>query len=76
MSVSDSQQSQTHSAVSQARKVRITQELSFALSSLLVLAIVVALNYLSFRHYTRWDWTKEQLYSLSSRSEKKCLRAE
>jgi ABC-type uncharacterized transport system involved in gliding motility auxiliary subunit len=37
-------------------------------AALLVLAIVVILNYLSFRHYQRWDWTKSHLYTLSQKS--------
>ncbi|HET9765621.1 MAG TPA: Gldg family protein, partial [Thermoanaerobaculia bacterium] len=37
-------------------------------AALLVLAIVVILNYLSFRHYQRWDWTKSHLYTLSEKS--------
>jgi ABC-type uncharacterized transport system involved in gliding motility auxiliary subunit len=38
-------------------------------ASLLVLALVVILNYLSARHYLRWDWTRSQLYTLSEKSE-------
>ena len=28
------------------------------------------LNYLAFRHYKRWDWTEESLFTLSDRSER------
>lgn len=38
-------------------------------AALLVLALVGILNYLSFRHYRRWDWTKSQLYTLSEKSQ-------
>jgi len=37
-------------------------------AALLVLAMVVIVNYLSFRHYQRWDWTKSHLYTLSEKS--------
>jgi ABC-type uncharacterized transport system involved in gliding motility auxiliary subunit len=37
-------------------------------AALLVLAIVAILNYLSFRHYQRWDWTKSHLYTLSEKT--------
>ncbi|HEV8241040.1 MAG TPA: GldG family protein [Thermoanaerobaculia bacterium] len=38
-------------------------------AALLVLALVGILNYLSFRHYRRWDWTKSHLYTLSEKSQ-------
>lgn len=37
-------------------------------AALLALALVLILNYLSFRHYARWDWTKSHLYTLSDKS--------
>lgn len=40
----------------------------------LLLAIVLMLNYLSFRHYARWDWTEDDIFTLSERSERE-LRA-
>jgi ABC-type uncharacterized transport system involved in gliding motility auxiliary subunit len=39
-------------------------------ASLLVLAIVLLVNWLGFRHYKRWDWTKSQIYTLSPKSQK------
>lgn len=42
----------------------------------LLTAIVLAVNYLSFRHYERWDWTKDSLFTLSERSEKVLERLE
>ncbi|MFI5307969.1 MAG: GldG family protein [Polyangiales bacterium] len=37
-------------------------------SSLLVLAIVLMLNYLAFRHYKRLDWTSAGIFTLSAKS--------
>ena len=37
-------------------------------AALLVLALVAILNYLSFRHYQRWDWTRSHLYTLSEKT--------
>ncbi len=37
-------------------------------ASLLVLALLLLVNYLSFRHYQRWDWTRSHLYTLSAKS--------
>jgi len=37
---------------------------------LLVVAILVMANYLSFRHHTRWDWTSEGMYTLSERTQR------
>jgi len=39
-------------------------------ASLLVLALVLIVNYLAFRHYKRWDWTRSHLYTLSEKTEK------
>jgi ABC-type uncharacterized transport system involved in gliding motility auxiliary subunit len=37
-------------------------------AALLVFALVGILNYLGFRHYWRWDWTRSQLYTLSEKT--------
>ena len=37
-------------------------------SGLFVLAIVLMLNYLGFRHYQRFDWTSQGLFTLSPKS--------
>ena len=37
-------------------------------AALLALALVGILNYLGFRHYQRWDWTRSQLYTLSEKT--------
>lgn len=41
---------------------------SLALAVLLVLVLVGMVNYLSFRHYVRWDWTKSRIFSLSEKT--------
>ncbi|MCS6798585.1 MAG: GldG family protein [Myxococcota bacterium] len=38
------------------------------LGSLFVAAIVLMVNYLAMRHYVRWDWTSQGLYTLSERT--------
>ena len=40
----------------------------------LLLAIAGMLNYLSYRHYARWDWTEDAVFTLSERTEQE-LRA-
>lgn len=42
--------------------------LNLALTAVLGLMIVVLVNYLSSRHYKRWDWTTHGLFTLSERS--------
>lgn len=37
-------------------------------AALLAIALVALVNYLAFRHYQRWDWTRSQLYTLSEKS--------
>jgi ABC-type uncharacterized transport system involved in gliding motility auxiliary subunit len=43
--------------------------LNFVLTALLGLAVVVLTNYISSRHYKRWDWTAHGLFTLSDRSQ-------
>jgi hypothetical protein len=43
-------------------------------TALFVIAIAVMVNYLAFRHYQRFDWTSQSLYTLSAKS-KTVLRA-
>jgi hypothetical protein len=38
------------------------------LTAVLGLAVVVLVNYISSRHYKRWDWTAHGLFTLSDRS--------
>lgn len=38
------------------------------LSALLIVAIVLMANYLAFRHYARFDWTSQNIFTLSEKS--------
>ena len=51
-----------------ATRRRIIFGSTLGASALLVLALVVIVNYLGFRHYQRWDWTRTHLYTLSEKS--------
>jgi hypothetical protein len=43
--------------------------LNFVLTALLGVVIVILTNYISSRHYKRWDWTAQGLFTLSDRSQ-------
>lgn len=43
--------------------------LNVVLTAVLGLVVVVLVNYLSARHYLRWDWTTQGLFTLSDRSQ-------
>lgn len=43
--------------------------LNLVLTAVFGLAVVVLLNYISSRHYKRWDWTDHGLFTLSERSQ-------
>ncbi len=51
-----------------ARRARIAVRTLGSVSALLMVAIVAMANYLGFRHYQRFDWTGQQLYTLSNKS--------
>ena len=51
-----------------ATRRRIVFGSTLGAAALLALALVGILNYLGFRHYARWDWTKSRLYTLSDKS--------
>lgn len=51
-----------------ATRRRIIFGSTLGVSALLALALVGIVNYLSFRHYQRWDWTRSHLYTLSDKS--------
>lgn len=34
----------------------------------LLIALLVQINYVSYRHYERWDWTEHDIYTLSERT--------
>lgn len=44
------------------------QRVHVAVGALLALAIVLMLNYLAFRHFERFDWTSERLFTVSGRT--------
>ncbi|MGC8915658.1 MAG: GldG family protein [Thermoanaerobaculum sp.] len=50
------------------RKEKVVFASAVAVASLLVLALVFMVNWLSYRHYWRWDWTKAKVYSLSEKT--------
>ena len=43
--------------------------LNLLLTAVLGLVVVVLVNYISSRHYKRWDWTSHGLFTLSERSQ-------
>ena len=43
--------------------------MNLLLTAVLGLVVVVLVNYLSARHYKRWDWTTHGLFTLSDRSQ-------
>ena len=51
-----------------ATRRRLVFGSTLGVAALLVLALVVIVNYLAFRHYQRWDWTRSQLYTLSDKT--------
>lgn len=53
-----------------ARGRRTRARVFLPANALLLSVIVAMLNYLAFRHYERWDWTEESLFTLSDRSER------
>jgi ABC-2 type transport system permease protein len=46
----------------------VTERLASSTSTLFVIAIVAMVNYLAFRHYQRFDWTSQGLFTLSPKS--------
>lgn len=44
--------------------------LLWALIAVLVTLVLLMGNYLSFRHYARWDWTSQSIFTLSEKSER------
>ncbi len=43
--------------------------LNLFLTAVMGLVVVVLVNYISSRHYARWDWTSHALFTLSDRSQ-------
>ena len=52
----------------QATQRRIHARVYAVLSAALLVGLAFQLNYISFRHYERWDWTQDSLYTLSERT--------
>jgi ABC-type uncharacterized transport system involved in gliding motility auxiliary subunit len=50
------------------RRHRLWTSLSTGTALLLALALTLMVNYLSFRHYVRADWSRTQLYAFSSKT--------
>ncbi len=51
-----------------AQKRALVQGGTLSAGVLLVLALLVMFNYLSFRHFKRFDWTGSKIYTLSEKS--------
>ncbi|HEX7480440.1 MAG TPA: GldG family protein, partial [Polyangiales bacterium] len=66
-------QTPTPHAGSSAGERRLLKTAAGSASALFVLAIVVMVNYLAFRHYQRFDWTSQGMFTLSPKS-KEVLR--
>jgi ABC-2 type transport system permease protein len=60
--------SKTKAPADRARKQRIALKAAFSASSLLFIVIVLMTNYLSYRHYKRFDLTRQGLFTLSDKS--------
>jgi hypothetical protein len=48
---------------------RAVQRIAASVTSLALLAILLMANYLAFRHYKRFDWTSQGIYTLSPKSQ-------
>lgn len=51
-----------------ASERRTLERITASASSLLLLAILLMVNYLAFRHYKRFDWTTQGIFTLSPKS--------
>ena len=49
-------------------KRRVAISLNAAVSLLLAVVLVGMVNYLSYRHYARWDWSRAKYYGLSDKT--------
>ena len=49
-------------------KRRVAISLNAALSLLLAVVLGCMVNYLSYRHYARWDWSRAKYYGLSDKT--------
>jgi hypothetical protein len=63
------------SAPSQSAEGRRTRGRVYLIANAALLTgIILMLNYLAFRHYDRWDWTEQSIFTLSDRSEQVLAR--
>ncbi len=51
------------------RPWRMAMGVNALVSAALALAVFLMLNYLSFRHFSRWDWSRQRFYSLSEKTQ-------
>ncbi len=51
----------------------LIQGTTLSIAVIVVTALFLMLNYLSLRHYQRWDWTGAKLYTLSEKSKQVVL---
>ena len=51
------------------KRRRWVEPSAFGAGAILTLVLVVMVNYLSWKHYKRFDWTSQDLYTLSEKSE-------
>ncbi len=58
----------TDDAPSSASRNALLQGTTLSLAVIVVTILFLLLNYLSMRHYKRWDWTSAELYTLSEKS--------
>jgi ABC-2 type transport system permease protein len=55
-------------ATSGAQRARVIERVAMSTSTLLLVAIVLMVNYLAYRHYQRLDWTSDGMFTLSPKS--------
>jgi ABC-2 type transport system permease protein len=51
-----------------SQRERLLQHVAINASTLFLVAIVLMCNYLAFRHYERFDWTSQGVFTLSGKS--------
>jgi len=59
--------------VRRASEHRKAERISRISTVLLLVAILAMINYLAFRHYQRFDWTSQGIYTLSPRPRRCCV---
>jgi len=58
----------TGPSAQRASERRTIERITASASSLLLIAVIAMVNYLAFRHYQRFDWTTQGIYTLSPKS--------